>query len=121
MNGRGRPGIVADAQNVRLDMTAPRSHEPVVNDLADAAGLRLRWAWYRAARRLGFGRRQALVATQTGVVDYDGIGAPTQGRAVVMRWLVLEGFPDHALLVVLRSGTAPADRSGIAPAKRPGG
>jgi hypothetical protein len=79
----------------------------VVHELAGSAGLRLRWAWYRAARRIGFPRSAAMGAARTGVVDHDGPGAPTRGRAVRMYWLQREGFPDHALLVVLRSGGQP--------------
>jgi hypothetical protein len=82
------------------------ARQPVVHESAGSAGLRLRWAWYRAARRLGFSHSVAVGAARTGVVDYDGRGAPVRGRAVAMRWLQQEGFPDDALLVVLRSGAS---------------
>jgi hypothetical protein len=85
-------------------MTA--ADQPLVHESAGSASLRLRLAWYRAARRLGFSRSVAIGASRTGVVDYDGPGAPVRGRAVAMRWLQQEGFPDCALLVVLRSGVS---------------
>jgi len=113
-SSQGHPALARERSQASIDIRIEidrRPHARIIVRSLNASMCNGRW--YRAARRLGFERDAAIEAARTDVVDYDGPSAPVLGRAVAMRWLALEGFPDHALLVLLRSGTSP---DGSAPA-----